>query len=173
MTEQLPQQKHQRSSARGFAGERECTPLPIEQQKELVRIARSWIGTPYHHQASIRGIGTDCLGLIRGIYRDFYGYDAETPPAYSTAWGETDGKELMLEAAQRHLLYVGKSSTQLLPGDVLVFRIRRQGVAKHCAMYIGEDRIVHSFETADTVEVNLHKTWRKKIAAVFQFKPRV
>ena len=31
-----------------------------------------WLGTPYHHQASVRGAGCDCLGLIRGIYGRFH-----------------------------------------------------------------------------------------------------
>ena len=35
----------------------------------IVRLARSWIGTPYHHQASVRGVGTDCIGLVRGVWR--------------------------------------------------------------------------------------------------------
>ena len=32
----------------------------------IVAAARTWIGTPYEHQASCRGAGTDCLGLLRG-----------------------------------------------------------------------------------------------------------
>ena len=33
----------------------------------IVMAARGWIGTPYVHQASCRGAGADCLGLIRGV----------------------------------------------------------------------------------------------------------
>lgn len=36
-------------------------------RKAIVNAARSWLGTPYHHQASLRGVGCDCLGLIRGL----------------------------------------------------------------------------------------------------------
>jgi len=35
----------------------------------IVTEARRWIGTPYVHQGSLCGAGSDCLGLIRGIYR--------------------------------------------------------------------------------------------------------
>ena len=38
----------------------------------IVMIARTWAGTPYHHQASTKGVGTDCLGLVRGVYREIY-----------------------------------------------------------------------------------------------------
>jgi hypothetical protein len=44
----------------------------VERRREpqamspAVEIARGWIGTPYLHQASRRGAGADCLGLVRG-----------------------------------------------------------------------------------------------------------
>lgn len=41
--------------------------------------ARSWIGTPYHHQAALKGVGCDCLGLVRGVWRAVYGADPELP----------------------------------------------------------------------------------------------
>ena len=34
---------------------------------EIVAAARGWRGTPYRHQASVKHIGTDCLGLVRGV----------------------------------------------------------------------------------------------------------
>ena len=37
--------------------------------EEIVAAARSWIGTPYRHQASLKGVGCDCLGLVRGVGR--------------------------------------------------------------------------------------------------------
>ncbi len=39
----------------------------------VVAAARKYIGTPYHHQAALCGAGCDCLGLIRGVWRDLYG----------------------------------------------------------------------------------------------------
>lgn len=35
----------------------------------LLKEARSWVGTPYQHQATTKGAGCDCLGFIRGLYR--------------------------------------------------------------------------------------------------------
>lgn len=75
----------------------------------IVEAARAWIGTPYHHQASRCGIGTDCLGLVRGVWRDIYGSDAETPPAYSRDWAEAGGRETMLDAASRHLQKISQA----------------------------------------------------------------
>ena len=35
--------------------------------------ARRWLGTPYLHQASECGVGADCLGLLRGVWRGVIG----------------------------------------------------------------------------------------------------
>jgi NlpC/P60 family putative phage cell wall peptidase len=50
--------------------------------------ARRWIGTPYRHQASLHGVGCDCLGLVRGVWRAFYGDEPEVTPAYASDWAE-------------------------------------------------------------------------------------
>ncbi|MGR3492459.1 MAG: peptidase P60, partial [Shimia sp.] len=50
--------------------------------------ARRWIGTPYHHRASLRGVGCDCLGLIRGVWRAVVGEEPWELPAYAPDWAE-------------------------------------------------------------------------------------
>ena len=39
----------------------------------VVAAARGWLGTPYHEQASVQGVGCDCLGLARGVWREVVG----------------------------------------------------------------------------------------------------
>ena len=89
---------------------------------EIVRAARRYIGTPYHHQAALAGAGCDCLGLIRGVWRDLYGAEPETPPPYRPDWGETGAVEHMLAAARRHLVPVAVAEADA--GDVMIFRLR-------------------------------------------------
>ena len=48
--------------------------------------ARRWIGTPYRHQGTRLGVGCDCLGLVRGVWRALYGAEPETPGPYSPDW---------------------------------------------------------------------------------------
>ena len=50
------------------------------RRDEIVEAARAWLGTPYHHQASLRGVGCDCLGLVRGVWRELYGPEPEAAP---------------------------------------------------------------------------------------------
>jgi len=51
-------------------------------REAIVAAARSFIRTPYHHQASCKKAGCDCLGLIRGVWRDVYGPEPEAPGQY-------------------------------------------------------------------------------------------
>jgi NlpC/P60 family putative phage cell wall peptidase len=37
---------------------------------EVVAAARGWIGTPYRHQARLKGVGVDCIGLVICVARD-------------------------------------------------------------------------------------------------------
>src|SRR5882762_8720471 len=36
-------------------------------REEIVAEAREWFGTPWIHQASLKGVGTDCIGYIGGV----------------------------------------------------------------------------------------------------------
>lgn len=131
----------------------------------IVAATRRWIGTPYHHQASLHGAGCDCLGLVRGVWRDLYGTEPETPPPYTPDMGEVGDREHLLEAAGRHLARVGQPSK----GDVLLFRLRPGMVAKHAGILTSPWTMVHA-QSADQVrEVALTPGWFRRIAGVFAF----
>jgi len=141
--------------------------MRVVLRDDVVRIAREWIGTPYHHQASRKHVGTDCLGLVRGVWRELYGFDAETPPAYAGDWAEASGKETMLTAAGRHLLTRDIGCGEA--GDVIVFRYRKGVPAKHCGIRTDGGGFVHAMEGGPVCEVALSSWWRRRIAGVFSF----
>lgn len=140
---------------------------PPVSRERVIALARSWTGTPYHHQASKKGIGADCLGLVRGVWRELYGFDAEEPPPYTHDWGETNGQESMLLAAGRHLRHVPVKA--LTPGDVLLFRMRPHAIAKHAAIAVSLETMVHAMEGGPASEVIFSRWWRRKIVAAFRF----
>ncbi|MGH6736549.1 MAG: peptidase P60 [Methyloceanibacter sp.] len=154
-------------------------------REAIVAGARGWIGTPYHHQASVKGVGCDCLGLIRGLWRELCGPEPEAMPAYTRDWGNATGSETLMEAGCRHLVKladVGEAG----PGDVLVFRMRDQGVAKHAGILVfaepaaldsglrrndaGEGpRLIHAQEGLGVVEIPLGRWWLRRAVAAFRF----
>lgn len=133
----------------------------------ILAAARSWIGTPYRHQASLKGVGCDCLGLLRGVWREVVGAEPEAAPAYSQDWAEAGGREALLAGASRHLVPIGPGEWQ--PGDVLVFRWRLGLPAKHCAIATGADAMVHAHEGAAVAEVAVAPWWSRRLAAAFSF----
>lgn len=137
---------------------------------EVVARARAWIGTPYQHQASCRGAGTDCLGLVRGLWREMLGTEPETPPAYTPDWSEPARSEDLLAAARRHLLPV--SVEEMGPGDVAVMRMAENAVAKHMGVIAQSEAgetLIHAYSGHGVVESTLTPSWRRRIAAVFRF----
>ncbi len=133
----------------------------------VVASARSWIGTPYHHQASVKAVGADCLGLIRGVFREVMGHEPEATPAYARDWGETDGRETLLDAASRHLVAVPLS--EIAPGDVIVFRLRTTTIAKHAAIMASDATMIHAMEGAHAAEVAFTPWWHRRLAGAFRF----
>lgn len=137
---------------------------------KAVAIARSWIGTPYVHQASAKGAGADCLGLLRGVWRELFGAEPEAVPAYSPDWSEPQRIEALWAAAARHL--VEKPLTQIAPGDVILFRMRAGSVAKHLGI-VGSAgapaSFIHSYSGHGVLESALTAPWRRRIVAAFEF----
>ena len=74
----------------------------------------------------------------------------------------------LLTAARRHLVAVDTAR----PGDVLLFRMRSGGVAKHVGIVSAagpEGRFIHSYQGHGVVESPLSAPWKRRIVARFKF----
>lgn len=132
----------------------------------IVAEARVWLGTPYRHQASVRGVGCDCLGLVRGIWRALVGPEPEPMRPYSQSWAETGGDEPLLAIGLTHFDPV---EGDWLAGDVLLFRFRDGLPAKHVAIASGPDRMIHAHDRACVADVAIIPFWRRRIVRAFRF----
>ena len=136
----------------------------------VVEIARDWIGTPYQHQCATRHAGTDCLGLIRGIWGELYGPEPVEVPAYSADWGEPQHREVLWDAARRYL--VEATDRDPLPGEVLLFRMRERSIAKHLGIRAeqdGQPTVIHAYSGHCVVETPLGPAWQRRVVARFRF----
>lgn len=139
----------------------------------IVAAAREWIGTPYCHQASCKGVGTDCLGLIRGVWRDTVGPEPVPIGAYSADWAEVTGSEALQDGIDAHFRTVLSDAAQ--PGDVLVFRMLKQGPARHLAILAEghsadpDATMVHVYSGHSTCEVLLSASWRRRLTRVSRY----
>lgn len=136
-------------------------------RRAILYEARTWIGTPYLHQASAKGAGCDCLGLVRGVWRAVCGDEPEAAPPYTPDWAERTGAETLLAAARRHLIAI--DCDEAAPGDVLLFRMDALSPVKHAAILDEDERIIHAYWGRAVVRSRFAPWWRARWAATFQF----
>ncbi len=157
----------------------------------IVTAARGWLGTPYHDQASVRGVGCDCLGLIRGVWREVVGPEPMPVPPYSRDWGEAGPHEVLAEAARAAMIEIDVADART--GDVVLFRMRAGAIAKHAGILTPggrgarshrsgrphrstrpyrsgrPHRFIHAYERTGVIEEALTDPWRRRIAFAFRF----
>ena len=65
-------------------------------------------------------MGVDCLGLVRGVWREIVGPEPETFEPYTPDWAEATGLERLALAGERHFTPVPLDA--VAPGDVVPCR---------------------------------------------------
>lgn len=80
---------------------------------DIVRVARSYVGTPYHHRGRRPGVGLDCAGELICVCRELglREPDFDVPNYDKTPTGE------LLEWCDRYMTRISKADMQ--PGDAI------------------------------------------------------
>lgn len=135
-------------------------------RQQIVDTAREWIGTPYHHQESLKGQGCDCLGLLRGVWRELYGDDNPEPmPNYSPSWGDHRRDDPLMSVARKYFTEVREPRK----GDLLLFRMRPGMAVKHCSILTEGGLMIHAYSGHKVREDDFSEWWKKKLVGSFQF----
>jgi NlpC/P60 family putative phage cell wall peptidase len=143
------------------------TETPHATRAAIIAEVSSWIGTPYRHQASLKGVGCDCLGLVRGVWRALFGKEPEPLVPYSPDWAEASGEETLAIAARRHLKEIAVDAAK--PADIVLFRWRQGLPAKHAGVLIEPHRFVHAHQGAAVSPAAYSRWWRERAAYAFRF----
>jgi NlpC/P60 family putative phage cell wall peptidase len=133
----------------------------------VIAAARAWLGTPYHDQASLRGVGCDCLGLARGVWRDVMGAEPQAIPPYSRDWGETGVREVLADGARVMMIEIPLA--EIGPGALVLFRMAPRAIAKHVGILTAPDRFIHAYDRLGVIEEVLTTAWSRRIAFAFRF----
>ncbi len=136
----------------------------------VVAAARSWLDTPYHDQASVKGAGCDCLGLARGVWREVVGPEPFPMPPYSRDWGETGLREVLAEGARTMMPEIAPAEAG--PGALVLFRMIPRAIAKHVGILTEPATFIHSYERLGVIEQPLSPSWHRRIAFAFLFPDR-
>lgn len=138
---------------------------------DILLEAREWIGTPWHHAASCKGVGTDCIGLIVGIARACGIAEARE---YATAseyrgYGRDPNPALLIAGCERWLAPI--ATDDAAPADILIMRFTDE--PQHFALVSALDPmyIIHAYAQArKVVENRVDDLWRSRIVRAYRFR---
>jgi NlpC/P60 family putative phage cell wall peptidase len=142
----------------------------VDRGARAVEAARGWIGTPFRHGASLQGAGCDCLGLLRGVWRDVVGPEPETVGPYAETWAETGDAGRLMDGLSRRLARI--AADEAAPGDVALLRLTPGGPAKHLGILAdggaAGPTLIHAWSGRGVVESPFAEGWRRRMAAAFR-----
>lgn len=109
-------------------------------RQRVVAEARSWVGTPYHNCADIRGVGVDCGMLLLRVYVNCGVFENFDPRPYPHDFHLHRGEEWY----KRLLLERGRQVERPQLGDAILFRVGR--IYSHGSIVVGLDplTVVHA-----------------------------
>lgn len=138
----------------------------LEWRDALVRDAREWIGTPYHHKAKLKGIGCDCGGFLYSVYEPYFGPFPPFPTDYPPDWASHRDME-------RYLQFIMPLTTEVSSPDRGDFVLVKMGRAfSHAAIYMGNDTYIHSYGNRNlggVIETSFHQLLRGNLGRAVKF----
>lgn len=142
-------------------------------ENDIVTQARTWLGTPFHHQARLKGKGCDCLGLVVGVVDELGLKDATGTmlAAYDeVTYSKNPDGVYLTEKLTGLLLEVPADEARA--GDLALFRVREN--PQHLAIlteYEGTLGMIHCFAPArKVVEHRLDDDWKSRMIKVFRWQ---
>lgn len=135
----------------------------------LVDAARSYIGTPFHHQGRAKGVGVDCVGLVVCAARDA-GYTVRDVTNYPR---DPDGASLeRIVSGQLERVRLGWEA-----GDVMLFWVARSGLPQHVGIFahdVESERpvLIHAPIGRCVAEHRLTPRMLEKLHSVWRFPSR-
>ena len=132
-----------------------------------VKAALEWEGTPYHHQARVKGAGVDCAQLVAAVHEQVTGASVVVPCDYSPEW-HLHNREERLIAILEQLGCKEKPVEETKPGDILCFKFGR--VISHLGIMLHAGMFIHARIDQGKVTINtLAADWKARHLRTFSF----
>src|SRR5882724_8889590 len=113
----------------------------MTKRDEIVAEAKTWLGTPWHHQGRIKGGGVDCVMLLAEVY-EAVGIVPHIEPEYYPI-------DIMMHRGGEHVLgwleMYGVETKEPEPGDIVIYRFGYS--YSHGGIIVDNElNIVHAFK---------------------------
>lgn len=117
----------------------------------IVREARTWLRTPWHHMARVKGAGVDCGMLLAEVFERAGVCARVHVDPYPQDWALHRSEERFLTIVEQFA--IRDDWTPVRPGDIFLFRYGR--CLSHAAIAIDtEGTIIHAYLEARAVVVD-------------------
>jgi cell wall-associated NlpC family hydrolase len=145
------------------SGSLDSAAVSASQRAAVVAEARSWIRTPYHHAADVKGHGVDCAFLLIRVYCDLGLVDSFDPRPYTRDW-------FLHRDEERYLGFLLARSHEVSEpglGDIILFRMGRCFAHAGIVSQVKPLRMIHAFAPSrcvveDIIESNTELSSRMK-----------
>ena len=134
-------------------------------REAFIEAARFCIGTPFHHQGRMAGMGLDCIGLVIHALAAV-GVNVQD----NTQYGRQPDAQALHDALLAHGFVrcadcYDEQAVQA--GDIALFRFH--GAAEHVGILSSKDSIIHAFAPArKVVETEMGTTWQTRCLGLYR-----
>ena len=140
-------------------------------RKDIIKEANDWFGTPWQHQACVKGAGVDCAMLVAGTARNvgiLSKAEMKTIPSYPKDWHFHQDFALLPHIMEK-MKCVEKNIEDKVPGDILVFKIGR--VPSHLGILLEDNIFIHAYSGGNCTVVrnSLSAQWVDRLQQVYRF----
>lgn len=155
----------------------------MKTREEVVNEAASWIGTPVHQNAMVKGAGVDCGRLLYAVYRFAEIIPAEDAPEpddpsgpvtgrYSPDWYCNTTEERYLRRAMRYAALIAETfctrSVRALPGSLALVKCVGSKLYNHGGIVVSWPHVIHlGYHDVEQICVMHHRNWTHKEVAIF------
>lgn len=107
--------------------------------------AQSWLGTPYHHMARVKGVGVDCAQFMLAVFQGVGLMPSVDVGFYTHDWHFHRSEEQYKASVVRYARQVAQPQ----PGDIALFKFAR--CVSHGAIVIAWPKLIHSYHRQGVV----------------------
>lgn len=146
-----------------------------ELRDRIVAEAKSWVGTPYHPNAQLKGAGCSCATFMYAVMLECGIVPEEQIGNYSNDWFLHIREDIYTKRLMRLLRYTAEPETKMtyrnagiLPGSLLLMKAAGSRYNNHGGVVTQWPRLVHGISPAvEEINASTHPMWAFRQVIVF------
>lgn len=114
--------------------------VTLEERQRVVEEAKTWLLTPFHHMARVKGVGVDCSNMICSVYETCGVWKHREIEYYPLDWHLHRDDERYLKGVMEVADEIESEAAQI--GDLVLFRFGRSYA--HSGIIVGDNLVIQA-----------------------------